>query len=112
MGHAGAIISGGTGTAAEKIKAFQAVGVPVAKTPGEVAALVEQKMKASTSKSAAKPAKKAAAKKPAKKAAPKKAAKKPAKKTAAKKVKAVIKKVKVLKAAKSKSSPKAKARKK
>lgn len=116
MGHAGAIISGGTGTAAEKIKAFQAVGVPVAKTPGEVAALIEQKMKASETKSkakpAAKPAKKAAAKKPVKKAAPKKTAKKPAKKTAVKKVKAVIKKVKVLKAAKSKSAPKAKAKKK
>ncbi len=116
MGHAGAIISGGTGTAAEKIKAFQAVGVPVAKTPGEVAALVEQKLKASETKSkakpAAKPAKKAAAKKPVKKAAPKKTATKPAKKTAAKKVKAVIKKVKVLKAAKSKSAPKAKAKKK
>lgn len=44
MGHAGAIIEGGTGTAAEKIAAFKQAGVPVARFPGEVAALVEQKM--------------------------------------------------------------------
>jgi len=44
MGHAGAIIEGGTGTAAEKIAAFQAAGVPVARFPGEVAELVAQKM--------------------------------------------------------------------
>jgi len=40
MGHAGAIIAGGTGTAKEKIEAFQAVGVPVAKTPAEISELV------------------------------------------------------------------------
>lgn len=40
MGHAGAIISGGEGTAAEKIAAFQAAGIPVGKTPTEVADLV------------------------------------------------------------------------
>src|SRR5512146_1255513 len=44
MGHAGAIIEGGTGTAAEKIAAFQAVGVPVARFPGEVAELVKERM--------------------------------------------------------------------
>ena len=33
MGHAGAIISSGSGTAEEKVKAFNAVGVPVAKEP-------------------------------------------------------------------------------
>lgn len=44
MGHAGAIIEGGTGTAAEKIAAFQAAGVPVARFPGEVAELVAQKL--------------------------------------------------------------------
>jgi hypothetical protein len=42
MGHAGAIISGGSGTAAEKIETFRKVGVPVASTPGEIPALVER----------------------------------------------------------------------
>ncbi len=46
MGHAGAIIEGGTGTAAEKIAAFKAAGVPVARFPGEVAELVAQKLAA------------------------------------------------------------------
>jgi len=40
MGHAGAIISRGRGTAEEKIRAFEEVGVPVARHPGEVAELV------------------------------------------------------------------------
>ena len=43
MGHAGAIISGGSGTAAAKIAALEAAGIRVAETPGQVAALlVEQ----------------------------------------------------------------------
>jgi succinyl-CoA synthetase alpha subunit len=42
MGHAGAIIEGGTGTAAEKIAAFKAAGVPVARYPSEVAELIRQ----------------------------------------------------------------------
>ncbi|MGA2242760.1 MAG: succinate--CoA ligase subunit alpha [Verrucomicrobiota bacterium] len=37
MGHAGAIISGGTGTAAAKIAAFKAAGIGVAATPSEMA---------------------------------------------------------------------------
>jgi succinyl-CoA synthetase alpha subunit len=40
MGHAGAIIEGGTGTAAEKIAAFDAVGVRVANHPAEIPDLV------------------------------------------------------------------------
>ncbi len=42
MGHAGAIIEGGEGTAAEKIAAFAAVGVRVASHPGQIADLVAQ----------------------------------------------------------------------
>ncbi len=43
MGHAGAIISSGSGTAAEKIAAFEAVGVPVAKEPSQIPALLKGK---------------------------------------------------------------------
>lgn len=43
MGHAGAIISSGAGTAAEKIAAFEAVGVPVAKEPSQIPGLLKRK---------------------------------------------------------------------
>ncbi len=42
MGHAGAIISGTAGTAAEKIKAFEENGIAVGETPTEVARLLKK----------------------------------------------------------------------
>ncbi|UCD93133.1 MAG: hypothetical protein JSV43_04305 [Methanobacteriota archaeon] len=40
MGHAGAIISRGKGTAESKIKAFDRVGVPVASLPSDIPKLI------------------------------------------------------------------------
>ena len=41
MGHAGAIITGSSGTAQAKTEAFNAVGVQVGINPSEVADLIE-----------------------------------------------------------------------
>jgi succinyl-CoA synthetase alpha subunit len=41
MGHAGAIIEGGAGTAADKVKALEAAGVKVAHYPEEIPSLLE-----------------------------------------------------------------------
>jgi len=41
MGHAGAIIEGGAGTAASKVKALEAAGVKVAKHPEEIPSLLK-----------------------------------------------------------------------
>jgi succinyl-CoA synthetase alpha subunit len=45
MGHAGAIVSGSSGTAAAKKEALEAVGVQVGKTPSETAALMRSIVK-------------------------------------------------------------------
>ncbi|MBV9873032.1 MAG: succinate--CoA ligase subunit alpha [Frankiaceae bacterium] len=46
MGHAGAIVSGSSGTAAAKAAALEAVGVRVGKTPSETARLMAEVVKA------------------------------------------------------------------
>lgn len=45
MGHAGAIISGGKGTATEKIAALEEAGITVTRNPAEIGALVKQTLK-------------------------------------------------------------------
>ncbi len=44
MGHAGAIVTGSSGTAAAKAEALEAVGVQVARTPSQVARLVADRL--------------------------------------------------------------------
>ena len=46
MGHAGAVISGGKGTAAEKIAALQSAGIEVALSPGELGTAVQRALAA------------------------------------------------------------------
>lgn len=68
MGHAGAIISGGSGTAEDKIKALNKAGIPVAGSPTEIPEHLKEQMaklkaKGKTTKTTAGTSKKSAAKK-------------------------------------------------
>jgi succinyl-CoA synthetase alpha subunit len=45
MGHAGAIVSGGHGTAASKIAALREAGIEIAETPSDMADALIRRMK-------------------------------------------------------------------
>jgi succinyl-CoA synthetase alpha subunit len=47
MGHAGAIISGGKGTAAEKMKALESAGIRVVKSPADIGTAVQESLQLS-----------------------------------------------------------------
>jgi succinyl-CoA synthetase alpha subunit len=44
MGHAGAIISGSSGTAEEKLAAFEAAGIGIMRRPADVVELLRKRM--------------------------------------------------------------------
>jgi succinyl-CoA synthetase alpha subunit len=44
MGHAGAIISGSSGTAEEKLASFEAAGIAVMRRPIDVVALLKSRL--------------------------------------------------------------------
>ena len=45
MGHAGAIISGSSGTAEEKLAAFEEAGIGIMRRPADVVAQLRQRLK-------------------------------------------------------------------
>jgi len=72
MGHAGAIISGSSGTAAEKIAAFQKAGMGIAKRPMDFVELLQARLKKSRPKASAAKSSKTKTRTPAKKKAKRK----------------------------------------
>lgn len=104
MGHAGAIVSGGKGTAADKFAALERAGVRTVKSPADLGKAISEQLSKRGRKAAGKRAKSAA---PAASKAAKKAA--PAAKKAGAKVAAAAKKAPVKKAAPAKKAPAKKA---
>jgi len=94
MGHAGAIVSGGCGTAEGKVAALKKAGIPVAGSPTELPILLKEAFKAVKVKTKAKGEKNASRKKAVKKPAAKKAVAKKTTRKATKKTTTTKKKKK------------------